>query len=72
MTDTHLNGPELDRQFLEYDKANVRRTRNLRLIPTVENRRGGKLAAIEWAHVIGLFQSLIAIHLNSRPDAHIL
>lgn len=62
----------LDRLALDADKQNVRRTRNLRLIPYLQDRRGGKLAAIEWGHVIGIFQTLIYTQLSSRGNANIL
>ena len=63
---------ELDRQYMAMDKDLVVRTRNIRLVPDFANRRGGKTAYGEWCHVIGLFQSLIAINLTQSQGAHIL
>ena len=62
----------LDHLSLDADKARIRRTRNLRLIPYLPNRTGGKVAAVEWGHVIGIFQTLMFTQLNGKRDAHIL
>ena len=42
----------LDRMYVPMDRARVLRTRNLGLIPTEADRRGGKHSYAEWAHVI--------------------
>lgn len=63
---------ELDRKFLEWDKRLLARTRNIRLIPEVNCRKGGKTAYGEWAHVIGIFQTLIYLHLSRHSDNVIL
>ncbi|HJP63656.1 MAG TPA: class I SAM-dependent methyltransferase [Mucilaginibacter sp.] len=62
----------LDRQFRKVDISHIRRTRNIRLIPDLKNRRGGKLAYGEWAHVIGIFQTVIYQTLNEKTGNHIL
>jgi SAM-dependent methyltransferase len=51
--------PWLDKLFIEADKQDIRRTKNLKLIPDFKNRRGGKTSYAEWAHVIGIFQTII-------------
>ena len=63
---------QLDSQYLPMDQTYIRRTKNIRLIPTEENRRGGKYSYAEWAHVIGLFQTLMFIHLKNKEDNAIL
>ncbi len=48
------------------DKADVRRSAAIRAIPPRGHRTGGKASYAEWAHVIGLFQGLMA---QAMPDA---
>ncbi|MEQ8358949.1 MAG: class I SAM-dependent methyltransferase [Cytophagales bacterium] len=48
----------LDNLFRKIDRKHIRRTRNIQFIPGFPNRRGGKLSYAEWAHVIGIFQTL--------------
>jgi ubiquinone/menaquinone biosynthesis C-methylase UbiE len=62
----------LDNWYIHWDKDQVRRTRNIRLVPSFAYRRGGKTAYIEWGQVVGIFQTLINIHLNGKSDARIL
>jgi SAM-dependent methyltransferase len=62
----------LDGKFLPMDREFVRRTRNLRLIPNETARRGGKYSYAEWAHVIGIFQTLMFIHLRNKQGNRIL
>lgn len=62
----------LDRPFLSLDRKNVLRTRNIRLIPGEHNRRGGKNSYAEWAHVIGIFQTLMFLHLVRGEGNRIL
>lgn len=62
----------LDQLYVPFDRKKVRRTRNIRLIPNEQNRRGGKHSYAEWAHVIGIFQTLMYLHLASKNDAAIL
>lgn len=56
----------LDRFYVPLDKGHIRRTRNLRLIPTEANRRGGKYSYSEWAHVVGIFQTLMFQSLGRK------
>lgn len=62
----------IDKAFLKTDKEHIRRTRNIRLIPDFKNRRGGKLAYGEWAHVIGIFQTIIYQTLEKKIANNIL
>ena len=61
----------LDRLFRSIDVTRILRTMNLRLIPDMDHRRGGKHAYAEWAHVIGLFQALIYQNLG-KQDANVI
>lgn len=61
-----------DRFYVALDRKIVRRTRNIRLIPKENNRRGGKYSYAEWAHVIGIFQSLVYSSLDDKTDITIL
>ncbi len=54
------------------DRRRIYRTRNIRLIPGQGDRRGGKLSYAEWAHVIGIFQALMFIHLDKKEGNKIL
>lgn len=62
----------MDPYYVPMDKEYIRRTRNIRLIPSEKNRKGGKYSYAEWAHVIGIFQALIYIHLKSKENNRIL
>lgn len=62
----------LDGLYLPLDRKHIRRTRNIRLIPNERNRRGGKYAYSEWAHVIGIFQTLMFLHLVNKKNNMIL
>ena len=62
----------LDDLYISLDRDQVRRTRNIRLIPGVKDRRGGKHSYAEWAHVIGIFQTLMFLHLQNKQDNMIL
>jgi len=59
----------IEKYYHYIDKSDVRRTKNLHLIPEFINRKGGKLAYVEWAHVIGIFQTLIyqVLEEESKP-----
>lgn len=56
------NYDTLDEQYIALDREQVRRTKNIKLIPDAANRRGGKKSYAEWAHVIGIFQTLMFVH----------
>lgn len=62
----------LDRHYVRLDRKNVYRTRNIRLIPFESHRKGGKYSYAEWAHVIGIFQTVIYNHLEKKEDNVIL
>lgn len=62
----------LDRVYISLDKNNIRRTRNIRQIPKERYRKGGKYSYAEWAHVIGIFQTLINQNIGKRKDSRIL
>jgi 2-polyprenyl-3-methyl-5-hydroxy-6-metoxy-1,4-benzoquinol methylase len=64
--------PWIDRIFRDIDKGHIRRTRNIRLIPGYKDRRGGKLSYAEWAHVIGIFQTIIYQTLEKKTGNNIL
>ncbi|MEM7333622.1 MAG: class I SAM-dependent methyltransferase [Chloroflexota bacterium] len=61
-----------DYLFVFADQKLIQRTRNIRLIPNERHRRGGKYAFSEWAHVIGIFQTLIYQQLESKQGNTIL
>ena len=61
-----------DRLYLPLDRKVIRRTRNIRLIPSERFRRGGKYAYGEWAHVIGIFQTLMYLQLAKKEGNAVL
>lgn len=67
-----MNYNESDEAYLALDKAYVRRTKNIQLIPQAKFRKGGKISYAEWAHVIGIFQTLIYTHLDKNHKNRIL
>jgi SAM-dependent methyltransferase len=62
----------LDEMYLTLDKGNIRRSTNLRLIPQLIDRKGGKISYAEWAHVIGVFQTIIYQTLGKKSGNQIL
>jgi len=62
----------VDKKFRETDKTQIFRTKNIRLIPEIANRRGGKISYAEWAHVIGIFQTIIYQTLENKTGNNIL
>ena len=62
----------LDALYIPLDQKNIRRTRNIRLIPDNRNRRGGKSSYAEWAHVIGIFQTMMFFYLGNKENNRIL
>jgi len=64
--------PYIDKLFRDTDKTHIRRTKNIRLIPDYKNRRGGKLSYAEWAHVIGIFQTVMYQTLAKKIGNKIL
>ncbi len=64
--------PWIDKLFRDVDKRHIRRTKNIKLIPDFKNRRGGKLSYAEWAHVIGIYQTIIYQTLPKKTGNKIL
>jgi ubiquinone/menaquinone biosynthesis C-methylase UbiE len=62
----------IDKVFLSFDSHRIKRTRNIQLIPNIKHRWGGKVSYAEWAHVIGIFQTLLYQTLNEKKGAKIL
>ncbi len=62
----------LDSLYTPTDRQRIRRTKNIRFIPNANNRRGGKYSYAEWAHVIGIFQTLMFLHLEKKENNTIL
>ncbi|MDP6400530.1 MAG: class I SAM-dependent methyltransferase [Candidatus Marinimicrobia bacterium] len=62
----------LDKFYLFLDKSQVLRTNNIQLIPSESNRRGGKHSYGEWAHVVGIFQTLFHEYCEQKKDINIL
>ena len=62
----------LDNSFRKIDREHIRRTNNIQHIPDFDNRRGGKTSYAEWAHVIGIFQTLIYQTLEKKTGNNIL
>jgi SAM-dependent methyltransferase len=62
----------LESIYLRFDKRFIRRTNNIVYIPAIGDRRGGKRSYAEWAHVIGIFQSLFYFHLPRLEGNQIL
>lgn len=52
--------------FEKLDKKFIRRSLNIKNIPSAKFRRGGKASLIEWSHVIGIFQALIGLNLPKK------
>ncbi|MCF8067692.1 MAG: class I SAM-dependent methyltransferase [Desulfobacterales bacterium] len=63
---------DFDNAYLQFDKNLIRRTKNLRLVPGLDERRGGKISYGEWCHVIGIFQTLLFLHLKRKTNNRIL
>jgi len=62
----------LDAHYIALDRLLIRRSGNLGLIPGATDRRGGKRSYAEWAHVVGIFQTLMYLHLESHENNDIL
>ncbi|MDB5154447.1 MAG: ubiquinone/menaquinone biosynthesis C-methylase UbiE [Mucilaginibacter sp.] len=64
--------PWIDKIFRDIDKKQILRTKNIRLIPDFGNRRGGKLSYAEWAHVVGIFQTIMYQTIDNKTGNNIL
>lgn len=62
----------IDKFYVPLDKERIFRANNIQHIPLASYRIGGKRSYAEWAHVIGIFQTIIAIHLKKHLDNVIL
>ncbi|NPD87412.1 MAG: class I SAM-dependent methyltransferase [Asgard group archaeon] len=62
----------LDKIYLNFDKGKIKKSKNLRFIPHLDDRRGGNRAYGEWCHVIGIFQTLMFHHLDKKTNNLIL
>lgn len=69
---TKIFYPIIDNIYRNIDKKQIRRTRNIKLIPDFKNRRGGKLSYAEWAHVIGIFQTIFYQNVKEKSGNHVL
>jgi 2-polyprenyl-3-methyl-5-hydroxy-6-metoxy-1,4-benzoquinol methylase len=58
--------------FTRIDKKYIFRTKNIKMIPAFPNRKGGKVSYAEWAHVTGIFQTIIYQTLHERSGNRIL
>ena len=64
--------PRIDEAFLNADRKKMKRSKNIRLIPDLKHRVGGKTSYAEWAHVIGIFQTIMYQILNKKTGNDIL
>ncbi len=64
--------PLLDKLFRKVDRQQIRRTKNIQFIPDSKRRRGGKISYAEWAHVIGIFQTIFFQTVEKKNDNHVL
>lgn len=62
----------VDILFGKQDKQFILRSRNIQNIPDLRQRRGGKVSYAEWAHVIGIFQTVIYGILESKTSNKVL
>lgn len=58
--------------FRKFDRTQILRTQNIKLIPAIQRRIGGKKSYAEWAHVIGIFQTLIFDALDGNAEANMV
>ncbi|MGM5470795.1 class I SAM-dependent methyltransferase [Flavobacteriaceae bacterium LMO-SS05] len=70
--ETKLDIISLEEKYLKYDKSIIHRTNNIQNIPIKKYRTGGKNSYAEWAHVIGIFQTLLYTQLEKKIDNKIL
>lgn len=63
----------VEKMYLKVDQSTVRRTKNIQRIPGMPYRsRGGKVSYGEWAHVIGVFQTLLYQTLDQKDGNSVL
>jgi ubiquinone/menaquinone biosynthesis C-methylase UbiE len=66
------NLKDIDDEYLKFDKRQIYRTNNIQNIPNKKYRTGGKKSYAEWAHVIGIFQTIIYQQLTKKNNNKIL
>lgn len=71
-TDPQKIYQDLDSQFVPRDQEYIKRTKNLRLLPLEPFRRGGKYSYAEWSHVVGIFQTIMYMHLENKQNNRVL
>jgi ubiquinone/menaquinone biosynthesis C-methylase UbiE len=62
----------IDKIFTRIDKNFILRNNNIHLIPGLKYRKGGKVSYAEWAHVIGIFQTVFYNTLDKKSGNKIL
>lgn len=62
----------LDYVYIRLDREHLRRTKNIRLIPSELYREGGKKSYAEWAYVIGVMETLLFLHLDEIEENAVL
>ena len=66
------NPKDIDEEYLRFDKRQVYRTNNIQNIPNKKHRTGGKNSYAEWAHIIGIFQTIIYQQLSKKNNNNFL
>lgn len=62
----------IDILFNKIDKKFILRSNNINNIPDLRQRRGGKVSYAEWAHVIGIFQTIFHNVLSNKTSNQVL
>ncbi len=62
----------IDIIFIRVDRKFILRTNGITKIPDLRQRRGGKVSYAEWAHVIGIFQTIFYQILPHKTGNRIL
>lgn len=64
--------PAIEKLYFERDKKDIRRAKNIGLIPMSAGRRGGKRSYAEWAYVSGILQTIFYQNLENKENNQIL
>jgi SAM-dependent methyltransferase len=62
----------LDWLYLPLDRSYICRTRNIRRLPDLARRKGGRRSYAEWAYTVGVFQTLLFETLDKRDGVEML
>lgn len=62
----------LDLFYITLDKRDVRRAKNILLIPRYARREGGRRSYMEWGHSVGIFETLFKQVVQEPAQAHLL